>query len=167
VEYFVSDRPDPALVAKLSQKFLATGGDIRAVLQTLFDSPQFWARSNYQTQFKTPYQFMVSALRAGDITVRNAKPVNGELGQSGMPLYGWLTPEGYKYSEAAWLNPGRCCGGSTWRATWPAASRRLRGPKDARPFQCRGAAAGSATIAAHAGTGDHATGQRPDQRRAG
>ncbi|MBW9334973.1 DUF1800 domain-containing protein [Herbaspirillum sp. RU 5E] len=106
VEYFVSDRPDPALVAKLSQKFLATGGDIRAVLQTLFDSPQFWARSNYQTQFKTPYQFMVSALRAGDITVRNAKPVNGELGQSGMPLYGWLTPEGYKYSEAAWLNPG-------------------------------------------------------------
>ncbi|MFT2543656.1 DUF1800 family protein, partial [Escherichia coli] len=34
------------------------------------------------------------------------KPVNGELGQFGMPLYGWLTPEGYKYSQAAWLNPG-------------------------------------------------------------
>lgn len=106
VEYFVSDQPDPALVNKLAQKFLASHGDIRAVLQTLFDSPQFWARSNYQTQFKTPYQFVVSALRAGDIPVRNSKPVNGELGQFGMPLYGWLTPEGYKYSQAAWLNPG-------------------------------------------------------------
>ncbi|MCP3656448.1 MAG: DUF1800 domain-containing protein [Herbaspirillum sp.] len=106
VEYFVADQPDPALVNKLAQKFLASHGDIRAVLQTLFDSPQFWARSNYQTQFKTPYQFVVSALRAGDIPVRNAKPVNGELGQFGMPLYGWLTPEGYKYSQAAWLNPG-------------------------------------------------------------
>lgn len=106
VEYFVSDQPDPALVNKLAQKFLASHGDIRAVLQTLFESPQFWARNNYQTQFKTPYQFVVSALRAGDIPVRNSKPVNGELGQFGMPLYGWLTPEGYKYSQAAWLNPG-------------------------------------------------------------
>ena len=105
VQYFVSDQPDPALVQKLAQTFLATRGDIRAVLKSLFDSPQFWARSNYQTQFKTPYQFVISALRAGDIPVRNSKPVNGALGQFGMPLYGWLTPEGYKYSEAAWLNP--------------------------------------------------------------
>lgn len=106
VEFFVSDQPDPALVNKLSQKFLATHGDIRAVLQTLFDSAQFWARSNYQTQFKTPYQFVVSALRAGNVQVRNPKPVNNELVQAGMPLYGWLTPDGYKYSQAAWLNPG-------------------------------------------------------------
>nr|WP_309985538.1 DUF1800 domain-containing protein [Herbaspirillum seropedicae] len=105
VQYFVSDQPDPALVQKLSQTFLSTHGDLRAVLKTLFDSPQFWARSNYQTQFKTPYQFVVSALRASDIPVRNAKPVNGALAQFGMPLYGWLTPEGYKYSQAAWLNP--------------------------------------------------------------
>lgn len=105
VQYFVSDQPDPALVKQLAQKFLAAQGDMRAVLKTLFDSPQFWARSNYQTQFKTPYQFVVSSLRAADIPVRNAKPVNAALGQFGMPLYGWLTPEGYKYSQAAWLNP--------------------------------------------------------------
>lgn len=104
-QYFVSDQPDPALVRQLSQTFLATRGDIRAVLQKLFDSPQFWARSNYQTQFKTPYQFVVSALRASDIPVCNGKPVSGALAQFGMPLYGWLTPEGYKYSQAAWLNP--------------------------------------------------------------
>ncbi|ONN66537.1 DUF1800 domain-containing protein [Herbaspirillum sp. VT-16-41] len=105
VQYFVSDQPDPALVQKLAQTFLSTRGDIRAVLKTLFDSPQFWARSNYQTQFKTPYQFVVSSLRASDTTVRNGKPVSGALAQFGMPLYGWLTPEGYKYSQAAWLNP--------------------------------------------------------------
>ncbi|KAF1039743.1 MAG: hypothetical protein GAK35_03653 [Herbaspirillum frisingense] len=105
VQYFVSDKPDPALVQKLSQKFLATHGDIRAVLQTLFDSPQFWSRANYQTQFKTPYQFVVSSLRAAAIPVMNPRPVNGVLAQFGMPLYGWLTPEGYKYSEEAWLNP--------------------------------------------------------------
>ncbi len=105
VQYFVADKPDPALVRQLSQKFLATRGDIRAVLQTLFDSPQFWSRANYQTQFKTPYQFVVSALRATATPVVNGKAVNGALGQFGMPLYGWLTPEGYKYSQEAWLNP--------------------------------------------------------------
>jgi uncharacterized protein (DUF1800 family) len=105
VQYFVSDKPDPALVQQLSQTFLATHGDIRAVLQALFDSPQFWSRANYQTQFKTPYQFVVSSLRATATPVMNVKPLSGALAQFGMPLYGWLTPEGYKYSEEAWLNP--------------------------------------------------------------
>ncbi|WP_231501997.1 DUF1800 domain-containing protein [Herbaspirillum sp. RV1423] len=105
VQYFVADRADPALVERLSQRFLATNGDIREVLRTLFDSPQFWSRQNYQSQFKTPYQFVVSALRATATPVVNGKPVSGTLNQFGMPLYGWLTPEGYKYSEEAWLNP--------------------------------------------------------------
>lgn len=105
VQYFVADKPDPALVQKLSQMFLSTHGDIRAVLKALFDSPQFWSRANYQAQFKTPYQFVVSSLRATATPVVNSKPVNGALGQFGMPLYGWLTPEGYKYSQEAWLNP--------------------------------------------------------------
>ncbi|MCA1324780.1 DUF1800 domain-containing protein [Herbaspirillum sp. alder98] len=103
-QYFVADKPDPALVQKLSQTFLASHGDIRAVLQVLFDSPQFWARDNYQVQFKTPYQFVISSLRASATPVVNHKPVDGALSQFGMPLYGWLTPEGYKYSQAAWLN---------------------------------------------------------------
>jgi len=27
------------------------------------------------------------------------------LRQFGQPLYGWLTPEGYKYSQETWLTP--------------------------------------------------------------
>jgi len=105
VRYFVSDQADPALVQQLAQRFLATDGDIKAVLRSLFDSPQFWSRSNYQTQFKTPYQYVVSALRASATPVVNGKPVSNVLNQYGMPLYGWLTPEGYKFSQEAWLTP--------------------------------------------------------------
>lgn len=105
VQYFVSDQPDPALVNQLAQRFLATDGDIKAVLRVLFDSPQFWSRQNYQSQFKTPYQYVISSLRATATPVLNGKPISGALNQFGMPLYGWLTPEGYKYSEEAWLNP--------------------------------------------------------------
>jgi len=105
VQYFVSDQPDPALVNQLAQRFLATDGDIKAVLRVLFDSPQFWSRQNYQSQFKTPYQYVISSLRATATPVLNGKPISGALNQFGMPLYGWLTPEGYKYSQEAWLNP--------------------------------------------------------------
>jgi uncharacterized protein (DUF1800 family) len=105
VQYFVSDKPEPALTEKLARRFLSSNGDIKAVLHTLFDSPEFWARSNYQTQFKTPYQYVVSSLRATATPVRNVKPIDGVLNQLGQPLYGWLTPEGYKFSEEAWLNP--------------------------------------------------------------
>ncbi|HWZ48782.1 MAG TPA: DUF1800 family protein, partial [Herbaspirillum sp.] len=105
VEYFVSDQPDPVLVDQLARRFQSSNGDIKAVLQVLFDSPQFWSRKNYQTQFKTPYQYVISSLRATATPLRNVKPVENTLYQLGMPLYGWLTPEGYNYAESAWLNP--------------------------------------------------------------
>ena len=104
-QYFVADDPPPALVERLSERFLATGGDIRAVLDTLFHSPEFWDRKYVGNKFKTPYQYVVSAVRAADIDVVNVRPLYGMLIQLGMPLYACLTPDGYKNTRAAWLNP--------------------------------------------------------------
>jgi hypothetical protein len=104
-QYFVADDPPPALVKRLSERFLASDGDIRAVLDTLFHSPEFWDRKYYGNKFKTPYQYVVSAVRAAGMDVVNFRPLYGMLMQLGMPLYGCLTPDGYQYTRAAWLNP--------------------------------------------------------------
>ena len=40
---FVSDDPPPALVGRMAQTFLSKDGDIRQVLKTMLDSPEFWA----------------------------------------------------------------------------------------------------------------------------
>ncbi len=104
-QYFVTDQPPPALVERLAQRFLATDGDIREVLNTLFHSPEFQDLTNYGTKFKTPYQYVVSALRATGVEVNNFRPISGTLQQLGMPLYGYLTPDGYKNTQEAWLNP--------------------------------------------------------------
>jgi uncharacterized protein (DUF1800 family) len=104
-QYFVADQPPKPLVDRLSQKFLATDGNIREVLNTLFRSPEFWDRRYYSAKFKTPYQYALSAVRATGTEVTNFRPVFGFLQQAGMPLYGCLTPDGYKNTEAAWLNP--------------------------------------------------------------
>ncbi|PSF38314.1 DUF1800 domain-containing protein [Aphanothece hegewaldii CCALA 016] len=104
-QYFVADEPSSALVNRLSQKFLATDGDIRAVLETLFDSPEFWDTQTYNSKFKTPYQFLISSVRATGAQVSNTRPIAGMLEQLGMPLYGCLTPDGYKNTQQAWLSP--------------------------------------------------------------
>ena len=104
-QYFVADNPDPALVAALKKRYLETNGDIRAILKTLFHSPQFWQQKNIANKFKTPYQYVISTVRASAIPTHNVRPLYGTLMQLGMPLYACLTPDGYKNTQQAWLSP--------------------------------------------------------------
>jgi uncharacterized protein (DUF1800 family) len=104
-QYFVSDDPSPVLVDKLAKRYLDTRGDIREVLRTLFASKEFWASAQSGAKFKTPYQYVVSAARATGMNIANIRPLLGALRQLGMPLYGCPTPDGYKNTEMAWLNP--------------------------------------------------------------
>lgn len=104
-QYFVSDTPPQALVERMAQAWIATRGDIRAVLRTLFASDEFMSPQAVGAKFKTPYQFVVSALRASGAQVNNVAPLLGTLNQLGMPLYGCQTPDGYKNTQEAWLNP--------------------------------------------------------------
>ena len=104
-QYFVADTPPPALVDRLARRFLDTDGDIAAVLKTLFDSPEFRDPGVRGAKFKTPYQYVVSTVRASNLPVTNVRPLLITLFQLGMPLYGCQTPDGYQNTEAAWLNP--------------------------------------------------------------
>jgi uncharacterized protein (DUF1800 family) len=102
-QYFVADEPPPVLVDRLATRFLETDGSIREVLKTLFASREFWDSDGQK--YKTPYQFVISAVRAAGVPVGNARPLLGAMDQLGMPLYGCLTPDGYKNTEDAWLSP--------------------------------------------------------------
>lgn len=104
-QYFVADQPPAALVDRLAQRYLASGGDIRAVLKTLFDSPEFRSPKVHGLKFKTPYDYVVSSVRAADVPIADVRPLLGALRQLGMPLYGCQTPDGYKNTQDAWLNP--------------------------------------------------------------
>jgi uncharacterized protein (DUF1800 family) len=75
------------------------------VLETLFKGPEFWDSRYFGKKFKTPYQYVISALRATGGSVTNVRPIQATLQQLGMPLYGCQTPDGYKNTESAWLNP--------------------------------------------------------------
>ena len=102
---FVSDKPPQALTDRLAATFTRTQGDIRSVMRTLVESPEFWKADN--TLFKTPLDFACSALTAGG-GVKERREIQltlGFLAQAGQPLHGWQTPDGYKTDAATWLAP--------------------------------------------------------------
>jgi uncharacterized protein (DUF1800 family) len=102
-EYFVADNPPASLVDRLAARFHDTDGDITAVMKTLLTSREF--RDSAGQKYKTPYQYVLSAVRAAGLDVGNARPLLGTMAQLGMPLYLCPTPDGYKNTEAAWLSP--------------------------------------------------------------
>jgi uncharacterized protein (DUF1800 family) len=132
-QYFVSDAPSPHLVEALSRRFLDTQGDIRAVLKTLFASREFRDSASASAKFKTPYQYVVSAARASDVKVTNVAPLRGVLYQLGMPLYGCQTPDGYKNTEAAWLNGEAMTRRLNFATALASGRLPLAAPRDSQP----------------------------------
>ena len=101
---FVSDDPPQALVDRMADTFLKKDGDIRAVLLTMFHSPEFWAPEAYRAKVKTPLEFVASAVRASGADVTNAAPLVQTLNRMGMPLFGMQPPTGYSTKADAWVN---------------------------------------------------------------
>lgn len=107
---FVADEPPDGCVDAAVDAWRRTGGDLRAVLRAIFTSPDFWAPQALRSKVKTPFEFVISAVRAvgaePDETPRLAQVV-ARLGQ---PLYLQPAPTGYPETQADWVNSGALLG---------------------------------------------------------
>jgi uncharacterized protein (DUF1800 family) len=92
---FVGDDPPQALIDRMAKSYLHSGGDISAVLTTLYRSPEFWAADDYRAKVKTPIEF-----------IDNMQPLVNALRDMGMPLYGAVPPTGYKWDASDWVSTG-------------------------------------------------------------
>ena len=101
---FVSDDPPESLVDRMAQTFMKSDGDIREVLRTMYQSPEFWAPQTYRAKVKTPLEFVVSAIRASGADVQTPQALNNQLQKLGMPLYAMQPPTGYSMKADAWVN---------------------------------------------------------------
>jgi uncharacterized protein (DUF1800 family) len=103
---FVSDNPPPALVNRMAETFQSSDGDIHAVLKTMIWSPEFWSRESYRAKIKTPFELVVSAVRALGTDVDTPMPLVQWVGRIGEPLYQCQPPTGYSDKAEAWVNTG-------------------------------------------------------------
>jgi uncharacterized protein (DUF1800 family) len=101
---FVADEPPASLVDRAADTFRKTGGDIREVVRTIVTSPEFSLPQYRQAKVKTPFEFVVSAVRASGAEVRDASALAQRVAQMGMPLYQQQPPTGYKDTAEAWVS---------------------------------------------------------------
>ena len=107
---FVSDNPPQALVDRMAETFRKKDGDIREVLKTMLHSPEFWSADEYRSKVKTPFEFVISALRATGADIGDAVPLARQLQSLGMPLYGMQPPTGYSMKADAWMSSAALLG---------------------------------------------------------
>ena len=103
---FVSDVPPAGLVDRLAARFTETQGDLREVMALLLASPEFLAPASYRAKVKTPFEFVVSAVRATGVPFADTRMLIKAVQDLGMPLYQCQPPTGYKDTADAWTNTG-------------------------------------------------------------
>ncbi|WP_263384405.1 DUF1800 domain-containing protein [Granulicella arctica] len=103
---FVADEPPPALVDRMTATFLSSDGDIKAVLRTLVQSPEFNSKKYFRNKVKTPMEFLASAFRTTATEPSNPQALVNTIKSMGMPLYYALPPTGYYITADQWMNTG-------------------------------------------------------------
>jgi uncharacterized protein (DUF1800 family) len=101
---FVADNPPQALVNRMAQTFTKTDGDLRAVLETMFASPEFFSEGAWQAKVKSPFEMVMSAVRVVGGEASDAFALVQKVADLGQPLYNKMEPNGYPNTAEAWLS---------------------------------------------------------------
>jgi uncharacterized protein (DUF1800 family) len=100
--HFVADEPPPALVERLSKRFLATQGDLKAVSKELATAPEAWEAP--RAKLKRPGEWIVGTLRAVGVTPPEIGPMMQAHNLLGEPLWRPSAPKGFPDESAPWLD---------------------------------------------------------------
>jgi uncharacterized protein (DUF1800 family) len=107
---FVADDPPQALVDRMAQTFIKTDGDLRAVMETMIASPEFFSEGAWQSKIKSPFEMVVSAVRALKGEATDTFTLVQKVADLGEPLYSKLEPTGYSNNGDTWLSASSLIG---------------------------------------------------------
>jgi uncharacterized protein (DUF1800 family) len=102
VRHFVSDDPPPDAVRQISQVLIDTHGDLGAACLALIKLPEAWQPL---TKLRSPFDYVIAALRAVDLPAEKRGDVMGALGALGQPLWNAPLPNGWPDRAVDWAAP--------------------------------------------------------------
>ena len=121
--HLISDQPPPALVDKMQEQWLKTGGNLNEVITVLIQHPQSWHVE--QRKLKTPREFLVSVCRATDSLSprkRNAEQQSrmlvNTLTAMGHRPFGAGSPAGFADVSSAWDGSDALLTRIDWANRW-------------------------------------------------
>lgn len=101
--HFAGDTPQPALVARLEAEFLKSGGDLASLTRALIEAPEAWTTG--PVKFRTPFEWLVAALRLTGTTALPPQRIVGVLTELGQVPWRAPSPAGYDDLAASWAGP--------------------------------------------------------------
>jgi uncharacterized protein (DUF1800 family) len=103
---FVCDTPSAALVSTMSDVFTKTGGDIKQTMIAMLNSREFWKKEVLRSKIKSPFELVVSAVRATNADLRNPNQLYDWCSRMGQKLYSYAAPTGFPDKASFWVNTG-------------------------------------------------------------
>jgi uncharacterized protein (DUF1800 family) len=100
--HFIADDPPPALIDRLTLRFLETEGDLKAVAKALVTAPEAWAPE--RAKIKRPGEWLVATRRAAGRKDVNIQRITNQQALLGEPLWRPSAPKGFSDDNAAWLD---------------------------------------------------------------
>ena len=101
--HFAGDDPPSAMVDRLSQAYLRSGGELPTVYRALIESPEAWSPA--PAKFKTPWEWSVSSLRGLDQKQLDPTIATALLKELGQPSWQPGSPAGWDDIAASWAAP--------------------------------------------------------------
>lgn len=105
--FFTNDRPSQTMVTRVAKEFRRKNQtNLPATYQAILKDKEFFDPANYQSKFKRPFEFVVSALRVTDAEIVSTEGIHKALLSLSEPLYQCEDPTGYYDQADVWRDPG-------------------------------------------------------------
>lgn len=99
VRRFVADEPPANMVNACVETWQAKAGDIRSVIRTLFNHPEF---DSAAPKLKRPFELVTSLLRGFNASYDGSTELLYLLQTMGNRPFSWVTPDGYPDTAPEW-----------------------------------------------------------------
>lgn len=103
---FVCDTPSATLVATMANVFTQSGGDIKQTMMAMLNSREFWKKEVLRSKIKSPFEMVVSAIRATNADLRYTNQLNDWCARMGQKIYSYAAPTGFPDKASFWVNTG-------------------------------------------------------------
>lgn len=101
--HFVADDPPVSLIEGLTDAFLRSDGNLRTVYTRLVSSPEAWGVK--PTKFKTPWEWMISSMRALGLRRADGKQLAATMYELAQPVWRPGSPAGFDDLSSSWASP--------------------------------------------------------------
>ena len=103
---FVSDNPPQSLIDKMARTFMNKDGDIKQVLTTMVDAPEFWSAAAVREKTKSPFELAIGSVRSLHADITQPYQLFNWINKMGEKMYYYQAPTGFPDKGQYWINTG-------------------------------------------------------------